>query len=63
MNICDKPLFLPKGSVRAILALGIVGSATFGLLKGLLTPDEYLMISGVVTAFYFATKNETCSEE
>ena len=55
------PLWMPKGSVRAILALGIVGSAIYGLLIGQLTPEQFLMISGGVTAFYFVTK-EKCEE-
>jgi len=53
------PLWMPKGSVRAILALGIVGSSIYGLLNGQLDPEQFLMISGAVVAFYFATKT-TC---
>ena len=56
--ICDKPLGMPEGSVRAILALSIVGSAIYGLITGNLNPQEFLMISSVVTGFYFATKKE-----
>ena len=59
----NTPLWMPDGSVRAILALGIVGSSIYGLLTGQLDPDQFLMISGIVTAFYFAQKKLTCDEE
>lgn len=43
----ENPLWLPKGSVRALLALGIVGA----YIGGLLTDDTIL---GMVLGFYFA---------
>ena len=58
METCEKPLWMPEGSVRALLAIGIVFSSIYGLLTQALAPDEFLMISSVVTAFYFATKKE-----
>jgi len=56
--LCEKPLWMPEGSVRAILALSIVGSAIYGLISGSLDPEQFLMISSVVTGFYFATKSD-----
>ena len=44
----DQPLYLPEGSVRSLLAIGIVGAAIAGLVNW--------DIAGVVTAFYFAAR-------
>ena len=58
----NTPLWMPEGSVRAILALGIVGSAIYGLLSQQLSPEQFLTISAIVTGFYFASK-EKCESE
>ena len=46
----DQPLGLPQGSVRAILALGIVSAAIFGQASW----DAAVP----VVAFYFVAKNK-----
>lgn len=56
MKFCDNPLGLPKGSVRAILAIGIVFSGLAALLLDKLSIDDYLIIVSVIIAFYFGTK-------
>ena len=53
----DKPLWMPVGSVRAILAIGIVAAAIIGVFvlaaeaAGLL-----LALAGMVVGFYFKTR-------
>ena len=49
MLINDQPLYLPKGSIRGILARGIVASAAAGLV-----PWD---VAGIVTAYYFAARS------
>ena len=44
----DQPLWLPQGSVRSIIALGIVGSFVAGLV-----PIE---IATLIVGFYFASR-------
>jgi len=56
--LVKQPLFMPKGSVRALLAIAIVGSAVYGSLVGIYSVEQSLTISGIVTAFYFALKNK-----
>lgn len=54
----SSPLWLPEGSVRAILALIVVGSAVVGVF---VLPAEaaglLLALAGVVFAFYFQARN------
>lgn len=44
----DKPLYLPEGSVRAILALGVVGA----FIAGQIEIETALLVLG----FYFGQK-------
>ncbi len=53
----NNPLWLPEGSVRAILALGLVGSAIYGVFA--LAPEAsglLLGLTGAVLAFYFKAR-------
>ncbi len=52
----DKPLFLPAGSVRAIMALVVVGTCSYLALTGKLQSSEFLVIVATVIGFYFGTK-------
>jgi len=54
----DEPLFLPKGSVRAIVALGLTGGAIYGLVTGNAVPEWYIAAVGSVTGYYFATRQK-----
>ncbi len=45
----DKPLYLPEGSVRAILALGLVGAYIFGAIAE-------LEIVTLALGFYFGKR-------
>ena len=56
MNFCDEPLGLPKGSIRAILSLGIVFSSLVALLLGKVDIEMYMILVSVVLGFYFGTK-------
>ena len=44
----QEPLWMPKGSVRAIIALTVVAAYIAGLID--------LELAGVVVAFYFAAR-------
>ena len=53
----NTPLWMPEGSVRAILALMIVLSAIIGVF--FLAPEVaglLLGLAGIVTGFYFKTR-------
>lgn len=52
----EKPLWLPAGSVRAILSLGTIGTMLWLLSKGLADMNIFLAITGVVFGFYFGSK-------
>lgn len=52
----DKPLWMPEGSVRGLLAMGLVlGITGFLLLTGQEVPDALWGLDGTVVGFYFAT--------
>ena len=53
----NQPLWMPEGSVRAILAIAIVSAAIAGVF--LLPPEAaglLLALAGVVTSFYFKAR-------
>lgn len=53
----NKPLWMPEGSVRAILALGIVGSAIAGVFMLSAEAAGLLLgLAGVVTTWYFKAR-------
>ena len=52
----DQSLFLPPGSIRAVLAITTVASATYLLASGKLSIDEYQIMVAIVVAFYFVSK-------
>lgn len=58
MKICNQPLGLPKGTVRAILAMGVIGGSLYALFKGIINADNFVMITGVIIAFYFTSRNK-----
>jgi hypothetical protein len=47
----DSPLYLPAGSVRSLLAIGVVGAYVAGLV------DENIAV--LVLAFYFADRSSS----
>jgi hypothetical protein len=52
----EEPLWLPKGSVRAIVALGLTGGAIYSLVTGSSVPEWYIAAVGSVIGYYFATR-------
>ena len=55
-NIENTPLWLPPGSVRAIIALALTALVFYLAVTGSLQADKVLAILGVVVGFYFGTK-------
>jgi hypothetical protein len=51
-----EPLWLPRGSVRAILALLLVGMLCWLALTGKFEAEDFRVIVAVVVTFYFAGK-------
>ena len=50
------PLWLPEGSVRAVIALGVIGTACgVGVLTGAV-PEFLATLATAVGCFYFGTK-------
>jgi len=54
----NNPLWMPKGSIRAIIALGVVLSAVGMLAAGKLDADTFIMITAIITGYYFVSKKE-----
>ncbi len=48
MLLNDKPLYLPQGSIRALLALGVVGAFVAGLVE--------IEVATLVLGFYFGVR-------
>lgn len=53
----NEPLGLPRGSVRAILAIMIVGSTVIGFTIGTAVDQALVGIAGAVVGYYFAARN------
>ena len=52
----DKPLWMPEGSIRALLALGLLlGVTGYLLVTHQEVPGELWTLDGTVAAFYFAS--------
>lgn len=50
------PLWLPYGSIRALLALALVGVTCVMALTDRITGEAFLTLVSAVVAFYFGTK-------
>ena len=50
------PLWMPYGSVRAILALALVLVACWGFAADKITGEAFIALASSVVAFYFRTK-------
>lgn len=53
----SQPLWMPRGSVRAILALALVGALIALVLTGQAVNEGFAAIAASVVAYYFAGKN------
>lgn len=52
----QNPLHLPEGSVRALVALTIVGATVVYLFVNKSVPTELVGVLGAVVGFYFGQK-------
>lgn len=52
-----QPLWMPRGSVRAIIALLDTAGALAMIANGIAVPEWYTTQLATVIAFYFAGKN------
>jgi len=60
MKLCeDYPIYLPKGSVRAILAFLLVGTLSFMLYNKIITFEQYVAVISPITAMYFVMREKT----
>lgn len=55
----NQPLWLPKGSVRAILAIGLVGGGVAAAFLNKEASDALLPLGGAVVAYYFRDTRTT----
>ena len=53
-----QPLWLPKGSIRGVLALTMVISGVFAMIVGIDVPDWFALLIGVVIRDYFQTRQD-----
>lgn len=51
-----QPLWLPQGSVRAILAIALIVSAVALAFAGKVDPAKIVELAVLVAAFYFAAR-------
>ena len=52
----EQPLWLPAGSVRAILSIGTIGTLLYLLSIGKVDVNIFVAVTGVVFGFYFGSK-------
>ncbi len=50
------PLGLPRGSVRSLLVIGIVGIAGYLVIEGRDVPEWWQLLTGAATATYFGVR-------
>ena len=52
------PLGLPEGSVRALIAIVLVGTCAFLWGTSQVVPAELLTLTGIAMTFYFMSRRE-----
>lgn len=57
MNNNGTPLWMPRGSGRLIIAIGVVFAGLSYMFWTREFPGELMTIMGMVVAFYFGTKS------
>jgi len=50
------PLWMPKGSVRAIIALGVIGGGVAMAALQFDVPEWYGLLMGVIGTYYFKVR-------
>jgi hypothetical protein len=53
------PLWLPEGSVRAIIALSLIGVLSYLAITETIQPDRLIEIVMVIIGFYFGSRKTT----
>lgn len=53
-----EPLWLPKGSVRSLLALGVVGASVAAVFVSDSAAERLLPLAGVAFVYYFEARNK-----
>lgn len=53
-----QPLWLPRGSIRAILALAVVGTALAMFLLNREVPESLAVLGGSIVGYYFASRGK-----
>lgn len=57
--LLEHPLFLPPGSVRAIIAISLIGGTIYAYLTNPGdVPEGLIAMSSAVGAFYFGAKSK-----
>ena len=55
----DEPLFLPMGSVRGLLALGILIICGYLLVTSKSVPEWFIATSSSIFTYYFTSRKQT----
>ena len=55
-EFCKRPLGLPEGSVRAILALGFTGVTLYMWLDGATVTEAQLALNSTLFGYYFGAR-------
>jgi len=53
-----QPLWLPRGSVRAVIAISAFYGTMMMLLLGIPVPDWYVGLMGSIMAFYYTAREK-----
>jgi len=59
----DQPLWLPKGSIRAVIALVVVVTWVVLLARGLAVSKEFYVVLGAIVTFYFMARENDRDRE
>ncbi len=59
----DQPLWLPKGSIRAIIALALVLVWLFLEASGVVVSRQFYVLLGAVVAWYFSSRENNHNRE
>ena len=51
-------LFLPKGSVRGLIALGFTGAVIAMFISGQPMPEALLSIASMIVGYYFGSRTK-----
>lgn len=52
-----EPLAMPKGSVRAILAIGLIAGVIAGFMLDKIGADQFIQLATIALTFYFVVRS------